>query len=146
MYLRDIEEADLEGCAQLYAAVFSAEPWNEAWTTDAALTRLTHFYESKGFVGVLAEQNGIAGFALGNTEPFYFGTLFYLREMCTHTSLQSKGIGSQVYSALEQRLKSSQVRGIYLATDRAIPAAQFYLGKGFARSETIEFYSKQFEW
>lgn len=143
--LRNIEETDLESCAQLYARVFSSEPWREAWTPEEALTRLSHFYESKGFVGVLAEQNGIAGFALGNTEPFYYGTLFYLREMCTHTDLQSRGIGSRVYSTLEQRLRSIKVKGIYLATDRAIPASQFYLGRGFARSENIELYSKQFD-
>jgi aminoglycoside 6'-N-acetyltransferase I len=143
MNLRNINETDLEECARLYAAVFSAEPWNEAWNRETALARLSHFYKSAGFIGVLAEQDGIIGFALGNSEPFCFGTLFYLREMCVHKAHQSQGIGSKVYLTLEKQLESSLVRGIYLATDRAIPAAQFYVGKGFGCSESMGFYSKQ---
>ena len=143
MNLRNINAADLEECAQLYAAVFSAEPWSEAWSPETALARLSHFYRSAGFAGVLAEQDGIIGFALGNSEPFYFGTLFYLREMCVHNAHQSQGVGSKVYLTLEEQLKSSFIRGIYLATERAIPAAQFYLGKGFGCSESMGFYSKQ---
>lgn len=143
MNLRKMNEADLDECARLYAAVFSVGPWNEAWDPETALARLSHFYKSAGFVGVLAEQDGIIGFALGNSEPFYFGTLFYLREMCVHNAYQSRGVGSKVYLTLEAQLKSSFVRGIYLTTERAIPAAQFYLGKGFDHSESMGFYSKQ---
>lgn len=145
MDVRKIERSDLDGCARLYAAVFSSEPWSEAWSEETALARLVHFYESSGFIGILAERDGIMCFALGNTEPFYFGTLFYLREMCVRNGLQSRGIGSRVYLALEEQLKSVQVHGVYLATERAIPAAQFYRGKGFSCSETMGFYSKQFK-
>lgn len=144
MKLRRIDKTDLKSCAQLYAAVFSSAPWSEAWDEATALTRLLHFYESSGFIGVLAERDGVVGFALGNTEPFYFGTLFYLREMCVSNSLQCQGIGSRVYGALEEQLKLNQVKGVYLATERAIPAAQFYLGKGFHCSESMGFYSKKF--
>lgn len=144
MHVRRIESTDLEGFARLYAAVFSAEPWSEAWTEESALARLVHFYESSGFIGILAEGDGITCFALGNTEPFYFGALFYLREMCVDNGLQSRGIGSRVYLTLEEQLRSVQVRGVYLTTERAIPAARFYLGKGFSCNETMGFYSKQF--
>lgn len=143
MILRSIKKDDLQPCAQLYTAVFSEEPWREAWSQELALARLSHFYQSSGFIGVLAEQDGILGFALGNTEPFYSGLLFYLREMCVHNTRQGQGVGTKVYSALEQQLSAAQVCGVYLTTERTIPAAQFYLSQGFGYSEAMGFYSKQ---
>jgi ribosomal protein S18 acetylase RimI-like enzyme len=142
MKIRSIEKQDIKGCAKLFAQVFSSAPWNEPWTEEDAFTRLNHFYESEGFLGILIEKDRILGFALGNWEPFYFGNMFYLREMCTDTKLQSQGIGSKVYSALESELTSSSVKSIYLTTEREIPAASFYKKHGFNYSEKMGFYAK----
>jgi len=143
MILRNIQEADIEACATLFTQVFSSEPWNEEWNEIIALERLSHFYQSKGFLGVLAEQEEVVGFALGNTEPFYFGAMFYLREMCTQTNLQNHGVGQDVLGFLEKELLSQEIRSIYLATERAIPAANFYQKNGFSYSEKMGFYSKR---
>ncbi len=125
MQLRNMEERDLEPCARLFAHVFSADPWNEPWDTEQALKRLVHFYDSGGFLGVVAQYEDVIGFALGNLEPFCTGTLFYLREMCIDTAQQSQGVGTQLYLALQRELESRHVRAVYLATDRGIPAARF---------------------
>lgn len=145
MKLRKITKPDLAACVKLYTQVFCSDPWNEAWTEEIAYERLLHFYESKGFVGVLAEDpksNRLTGFVLGNIEPFYKGKLFYLREMCTHTQSQNKGIGKAVLQALETELRTHHVKSLYLATDNAIPAAQFYKKNGFSHSENMGFYAK----
>lgn len=143
MRFRSIQEADIEACAILFTQVFSSEPWCEEWNKDLALERLFHFYQSKGFIGVLAEQKGIAGFALGNTEPFYFGSMFYLREMCTKTNLQNQGVGNKVLGVLENELRSEGVQRIYLTTERAIPASKFYQKCGFNYTDKIGFYAKR---
>lgn len=143
MIFRKILKEDIETCSELFAQVFSSAPWNEPWDINSAHERLLHFYQSKGFIGIVAEHNGIAGFALGNTEPFHFGSLFYLREMCTHTNLQSKGIGSDILHALEQELSLNKVNSIYLTTEREIPAADFYTKKGFKYSDKMGFYAKR---
>ena len=104
---------------------------------------LITLYESKGFVGILAESDGAIGFALGNTEPFYFGSMFYLREMCTQTNLQKNGIGSEIIHALERELSLNNVHSIYLTTEREIPAAEFYKKKGFKYSDQMGFYVKR---
>jgi len=139
---RNIEKKDLEGCAELYADVFPSAPWSEPWTAQAAIESLVHFYESKGFVGVLAEADGVFGFALGNIEPFHTKDLFYLREMCIARKSQFQGIGGQVYKALESELHERKVEQVYLATDRDIPAARFYLSNGFKCAKEMEFYTK----
>lgn len=144
MKLRSIQETDVEACAILFAQVFSSEqPWNEKWNEVFALERLSHFYQSKGFIGVLAEQEEVIGFALGNTEPFYFGSIFYLREMCTQTNLQNQGIGKKVLEALEKELLSEQVQRIYLTTERSIPAVNFYQKNGFNYSDKMGVYAKR---
>lgn len=145
MSIRAIQKEDLESCAVLYAGVFSSAPWNEPWTKKAAFERLRHFYESKGFVGVLADMEGAQGLALGNVEPFHTGDLFYFREMCIATERQSQGLGRRVFSALEVALESRGVTQIYLATERAIPAARFYLKNGFKIAEEMAFCTKSID-
>jgi ribosomal protein S18 acetylase RimI-like enzyme len=142
MKIRSIEEKDIENCANLFARVFSGEPWSEPWTEKDAFCRLNHFYRSKGFFGTLIEKDRILGFALGNWEPFYFGNMFYIREMCTDTEFQSQGIGGQIYSALESELVSQSIQSIYLTTERDIPAANFYKKQGFHYSDKMGFYAK----
>jgi len=125
MKYRSIEKEDLESCANIYSEVFSAEPWSEPWNKKIALERLLHFYESKGFVGVIAESEKKIDFVLGNIEPFYYGSIFYLREMCVIVSMQSKGLGGKLLLALESDLKKRSVKSIYLATERNISASHF---------------------
>ncbi|MDI5935813.1 GNAT family N-acetyltransferase [Halomonas kalidii] len=147
MKLRSMEREDLKACARLYARVFAAAPWNEPWDAELALRRLAHFEASSGFLGMVAEGHDetgeVLGFALGNLEPFCRGTLFYLREMCVGTAWQSRGVGTALYRALEARLHGHQAQALYLATDRGIPAAAFYSGLGFRRSENMAFYAKR---
>lgn len=145
MDIRNICEQDLPSCAELFAQVFSQAPWNEPWKQDAALKRLTHFYQSKGFIGVLLWDQKLIGFALGNIEPFYFGDLFYLREMCIDPTVQNTGYGKHLMQALQERLQQQDVKGIYLTTEQQITAAQFYQKQGFQPSESMRFYSKRME-
>lgn len=143
MKIRQIQNQDIESCAKLFSTVFSDSPWKESWSQEAAFQRLAHFYESKGFEGVVAEGDGIVGFALGNVEPFYFGDIFYLREMCVCTNLQKAGCGQKILAALEGHLASKGVHSIYLTTEKQIPAAAFYQKNGFNFKEVMGFYAKR---
>lgn len=108
-----------------------------------AQKRLSHFYKSIGFIGFLIEDNNeVISFAMGNTEPFHSGSLFYLREMCTHPNKQGIGIGSKTLHALEEELTKADVQAIYLTTDHKINAAKFYENSGFIQSSEMRFYAK----
>ena len=143
MKFRLITGNDIRSCADLFSHVFSAEPWNEPWTEEDSYKRLNHFFESKGFLGVLLESDGLIGFALGNIEPFYFGDMFYLREMCVDTKKQSSGHGLKLLESLEQNLKNLNVNSIYLTTDIQTPASNFYQKHGFNFKETMGCYAKR---
>jgi len=143
MDIRSISEQDLPTCAELFAQVFSQTPWNEPWSQEAAFKRLSHFYQSKGFTGVLLQDQSLVGFALGNIEPFYFGDLFYLREMCVDSATQNSGNGQLLMGALHEMLQQQGVKGIYLTTEKQIVAAKFYQKQGFKPSESMRFYSKR---
>lgn len=137
-----IQSADLRQCAQLFCRIFSNTPWNESWSEDNSYKRLKHFYESAGFVGTSIKQDAIAGFALGNIEPFESRHIYYLREFCIAPETQSRGLGRAVYQALEQQLLALDVQSIYLATRNEIPAVHFYANLGFNKSPAMGFYVK----
>lgn len=142
MKVRLINGGDIASCAKLFVQIFSSDPWNESWNIVSAKERLQHFYDSKGFIGLIAERDGIVGFALGNSEPFYFGDMYYLREMCIQTDLQQQGLGNQLYLALERELALAKIHSIYLTTHRETVAANFYLRNGFKASDKMGFYAK----
>lgn len=143
MTIRPILRTDLKQCAELFCDTFSSDPWNESWNSARAIERLNHFFVSPGFVGLVAEEQEIHGLVIGNTEPFYSGTIFYLREMCTKSHERGQGIGTKLLSRLELNLKEMHVTSIYLLTNRNIPAAGFYKNRGFNLNGAMEFYSKK---
>jgi ribosomal protein S18 acetylase RimI-like enzyme len=140
--LREIQKKDLAICAEIFSRTFSNTPWNENWNTDSALERISHFYDSKGFCGVVAEEDGVLGFVLGNIEPYFTGPIFYLREMCTDPAYQNSGIGSMLLTRLENTLASKGVKSIYLITEHNIPAEQFYMKRGYKVDENTGSFSK----
>lgn len=146
MVFRKIKESDLALCSEIFTRVFSSEPWKEPWTFDAANNRLSHFFNSNGFLGVLAEDlsGEVIAFALGNKEPFCYGELYYLREMCVDIQHQHSGVGTNLSSFLDDCLLSDNIKGMYLATGAEIPAAKFYQKNGFKVSEDMLFYFKRF--
>lgn len=145
MVVREIKNEDLESCGDLYSRVFSGSPWSERWSSEKAHERISHFFNSKGFVGLLSENKNITGFVLGNTEPFIDGTWFYLREMCVDINYQRQGIGAKLLNELKEQLTTRAVKNIYLATERDIPAASFYEKNGFSLEGNMAFYYKSLE-
>lgn len=143
MNIKRITKKHLQKCAELYSYVFSMEPWSEEWENEIALKRLNHFYNSDGFIGILAIENDcIVGFALGNIEPFVHGDIFYLREMCVNPKMQNRGIGTQILSELENVLITANIKSIYLFTDRKIPAAKFYSKFGYGLNNDFAIFTK----
>ena len=142
MELREIIKKDLKKCAEVFSRAFSNTPWNESWNTESALERISHFYDSKGFCGVLAEEGEALGFVLGNIEPYFSGPIFYLREMCVDPELQNSGIGKKMLTRIEKILELKGVKVIYLITERDIPAAQFYIKRGYKVDKNSDSLSK----
>jgi len=142
LIIRELKEDDLMVCSELYSQVFSGPPWSEGWNKEKAYERLRHFQKSEGFIGLIAENEEIRAFVLGNAEPFLDGYWFYLREMCVSAKCQGQGIGTDLLNKLNEELINHKVKNIYLATDRNIPAAKFYEKNGFSEETKMGFYYK----
>ena len=142
MELREIIKNDLEKCADIFYKTFTDYPWNENWNNESALERISHFYYSKDFCGVVAKEDGVIGFVLGNIEPYFSGPIFYLREMCTDPAHQNSGIGTKLLTKIEKILALKGVNIIYLITERDIPAARFYIERGYKVDENTASLSK----
>jgi GNAT superfamily N-acetyltransferase len=129
----DVQATLIPRCAELFVAVFSGPPWHEPWTTESASQRLAEITGTPGFAGVaLAAGNTLTGAALGHTERWHAGSVFYLREMFIRPALQRQGRGSRLLAALDKRVPNAT--GYYLITDRGTPAQAFYEKHGYAQA------------
>ncbi len=98
-----IEKADLACLADIYCQAFDQEPWHECWTQEMALTRLTYFYKTPGFVGWKATKGDmIGGFVLGHRLPYVDRWIFDVKELCVLPSIQGQHLGSQLFEYMEK--------------------------------------------
>ena len=138
MAVTQICVTDLAACAELYTNVFSSPPWSEDWTTHVAQTRLTEMFETPGALGLaIREEDQVIGFVMGYGETYRDGVDFYIKEMCVATACQGQGLGTRLLDVLEEKLRNSGVRKMYLLTARDSGAQGFYQAKGFYTSEKM---------
>ncbi|MED1607845.1 GNAT family N-acetyltransferase [Cytobacillus kochii] len=94
MEFKLLEMNDLTKCSETFIEVFNDEPWNDEWTFTKAKKYLLSFYQTPGFLGVLAVENDeIIGFILGVKRVWWSGDEFFINEMCVKTQSQNNGIG-----------------------------------------------------
>ncbi|MEO4052819.1 GNAT family N-acetyltransferase [Solibacillus sp. CAU 1738] len=143
MELKILVENDLTKCTSTFIEVFNDEPWNDEWTFTKAKKYLLDFYNTPGFLGVLAVENEeIIGFIFGVHRIWWSGDEFFINEMCVKLQHQNKGIGRLLLNHLITELDNSNISNITLLTDRGIPAEEFYKKSGFEEIERLIFLSK----
>lgn len=132
MHVRPFAESDLFEAARIYTECFNEPPWNDGWTGEAALERLSEIFERSGFLGGSVEVGGsLVGFVLGHTERWVSGPHYYLNELCVEAEYRNKGVGRLLMDTLLERLYKLGVEGVYLMTERASPAESFFRALGF---------------
>lgn len=143
MELKRLGKDDLTKCTETFIEVFNEEPWNDEWTFRRAEEYLLHFYQTPGFLGVVAVENDeMLGFIIGVNRVWWSGDEFFINEMCVKTNSQNKGIGRAMLNHLIKELHSNNISNISLLTDRGIPAEEFYKRNGFEEIERIIFLHK----
>lgn len=124
--------------ASLYASVFNAPPWHDGWSVESASERLHAFSVFPAFHGMgLLRAAEPVGLVLGWGERWTTGWVFHLKEMCVHPASQGQGLGTQLMSAVEEKLRRHGFRGIHLQTGREVPARLFYERSGFQPSDLV---------
>lgn len=122
----------LNKCSHLSVRVYNSNPWNDAWTEEKAYERLSCYYNTPNFIGLVAlEKEVILGCLLGNIEPYFSGDYFYLKEMFVATNSQRNGIGSKLIKHLKDHLITYNVNSILLFTSKDLFPYVFYKKIGF---------------
>ncbi len=144
MEIADIVDLEtVRACARLFTDVNNAPPWNDGWTEDRSVRRLTDIFSSPGSWGIAASSaQRLVAFLIGNIEAFYDGDHFCLREMVVATEAQRRGLGSRLLAEAERRLRAQGVSEVYLLTSRGNGTAEFYEKNGYAGWTTMTMMGK----
>jgi GNAT superfamily N-acetyltransferase len=126
----------LEQCAEMYAAAYNTEPWNDNWTRETATALLTCYFNTPNFMGWIARHGDIIiGCAIGNIEPYYSGNIFILKEVFVSVNSQRSGVGSALLATVKKEMKNIDVKMIMLFTRRSV--FDFYTRMGFKEMEMV---------
>jgi aminoglycoside 6'-N-acetyltransferase I len=133
LIFRSFSWEDLDGCAQLFKKVFSADPWFDDWiSTDQArkyLEELIRNPVSEGFI--VLENSNIAAVCLGHRRSWWVGKEFFVDEFFVENERQGNGVGTKLMHFVTESLLKEGYTRLVLLTNRGIPAESFYLKKGF---------------
>lgn len=135
--IQTIKSAEvLENCAEILVQAYNSEPWNDNWTKGKALEKLTCFYNSPKFIGLMAFiDDQPVGCCIGNIEPYYIGDYFYLKEMFVSPQFQHKGIGRKLIESIKAELNKMDIETIILFTGKEFFPYDFYLKEDFAEMD-----------
>lgn len=147
MKLVKLSVDDKDSIKELFTSVFTKDPWNDDWSDEEQLD--AYIMDLIGCFNSLSlgfkDENGLQAIALGRIKHWYKKTEFFIDELCVRTELQGQGIGGKFIEAIEEYLKAEGVGGIFLLTDRDMPAYNFYKKHGFYEETGNVAFGKTFE-
>ena len=118
---------------ELFAGVFTIEPWNDDWSNQEQLNLylLDLIGQSNSLTYGLFENRKLIGVSMGHIKHWYSGTEYYIEELCIQTNKQGNGIGTYFLKEIEKAIKELGLVQIFLQTESTVPAYEFYQKNGF---------------
>ncbi len=143
MELKNLYEKDFPMMAAFYKDVFSREPWKDDWSDEKQLAAyikdIAGCFNSINYG--LYEGEKMLGLCLGSKRHWWGGTEYVIEEFCISPDMQGKGVGTKFMQMITDKIKTDDMNGIYLCTERDKPAYDFYKKKGFTElTSHISFY------
>jgi ribosomal protein S18 acetylase RimI-like enzyme len=143
MLIRRFEKDDMIDIENLYIKIFSAEPWNEHWSTDMVQERLKGLMINPMTIAYVAYDNqAISGALIGHITSYLETLEYYIDEFFVDTTLQRAGIGTAMLHYIEEDLKKENVKTFTLLTTRGYPCVDFYYKNNFKQLEDLIFLYK----
>ena len=134
--IKDMNLAHLIEYAELFVAVFNAEPWNDLWTKETAINRIENMMKTNTFIGkAIYCENDLKGIIWGQKEQYYNGIHFQIQEFCVKNTEQHKGYGKELLKALKEELSAIGVTNTYLITSKGEKTEGYYARRGFSTSD-----------
>lgn len=125
---KEISRLQLEEMADLYMETFNATPWMDKWTKETALKRMEEMFALPDFYGICAYlDGGLCGMIFGNSELYFDGVNFNIKEFCVKRNMQRGGLGTRIFVEFEERLKGMGIKEIILLTSKGQATEGFYL-------------------
>ena len=138
MIIREMISSDMNECVDILCSVYNNELWMCRWDKKTAAEYLNDFYESKKFVGYVAEEDGeiIAGL-FAHEKVWWNNSEVFIEEMFVSPDKQRKGIGTALLNKVQEYVKEHSMAGITLSTNKYAPAPKFYEKNGFVNCEHV---------
>jgi len=123
---------------------YNCPPWNNKWEFNTSLRYLKEFFEGDRFVGYLVLQEGKLIAALfGHEKTWWTKDELFIDELYVSNKMQGKGFGGKLLEKAESYVKERKLAGITLLTNKYMPSASFYQGRGFIKGEHVLFMYKE---
>ncbi|MFS0785447.1 GNAT family N-acetyltransferase [Shouchella sp. 1P09AA] len=135
MKIKYLEMKDFEKMKELFRDVFSSHPWFDKWDNqaqlDAYLKDLTDNTNSLS-LALYDERHELIGCSLGYIFNWWEGREYFIKEFFIAKNKQNQGAGRTFLHLADRFLQDQDVACIILATEKHVPAFQFYQNNGFS--------------
>lgn len=142
---RRLDESAAGEITELFASVFTQEPWNDDWSDQEQLGRYIHDLtgQENSLTFGLYEGNELVGLSMGRVKHWYTGTEYCVDELCIRTDRQGKGLGAMFVKRIEDACRGLGLTHIFLLTESDVPAFGFYQKQGFYQLEGNVAFAKE---
>lgn len=130
---RKIGTEEMPAIRELFAGVFTGEPWNDDWSDGKQLDLYLEDLvgQQNSLTYGLYEDGWMVGLSMGRMKHWYTGTEYYIDELCIRTDRQGTGLGTLFLQEIEHAIREAGMVQIFLQTSADVPAYQFYRKNGF---------------